>query len=210
MDTSLYLPLQRTGICASKIKVVESPQSSSHSQLETLAISPRRRRSPPATMAGMASRSEGKTTGDKGYCSVIYSPYPQSSPLPPRLTDLFQQFGLDKIRAIMNSSDGKTFEQKIDKLREEMSAFERARNEFFVEGEDVDEDDEDDEDDDVDVDESDRKVGKLLDDDKKPDITKRPHTPIGDEVECKKPKIAEGSRCQGEEPGAGGIKNSSW
>lgn len=43
-----------------------------------------------------------------------------------------------------------------------MSAFERARNEFFVEGEDVDEDDEDDEDDDVDVDESDRKVGKVV------------------------------------------------
>uniref|UniRef100_A0A3B6U9N7 Uncharacterized protein n=2 Tax=Triticum aestivum TaxID=4565 RepID=A0A3B6U9N7_WHEAT len=140
-------------------------------------------------MAGMASRCEGKTTGDKGYCSVIYSPYPQSSPLPPRLADLFQHFGLDKIRAI------------------EMSAFERARDVFYiVEGEDGDEDDEGDEDDDVDVDESDR---KLLDDEKKPDITKRPHTPIGDEVECKKPKIAEGSRCQGEEPEAGGIKNSS-
>ncbi|XP_020181764.1 uncharacterized protein [Aegilops tauschii subsp. strangulata] len=153
-------------------------------------------------MAGMASRYEGKTTGDKGYCSVIYSPYPQSSPLPPRLTDLFQHFGLDKIRAIMNSSDGKTFEQKIDKLREEMSAFERARDVFYiVEGEDGDEDD------DVDVDESDR---KLLDDEKKPDITKRPHAPIEDELECKKPKIAEGSRCQGEEPEAGGIKNSSW
>ncbi|KAM3271890.1 hypothetical protein ACQJBY_042227 [Aegilops geniculata] len=159
-------------------------------------------------MAGMASRCEGNTTGDKGYCSVIYSPYPQLSPLAPRLTDLFQHFGLDKIRAIMNSSDGKTFEQKIDKLREEMSAFERARDVFYiVEGEDGDEDDEDDEDDDVDVDESDR---KLLDDEKKLDITKRPHAPIEDELECKKPKIAEGSRCQGEEPEAGGIKNSSW
>ncbi|XP_045084267.1 uncharacterized protein [Aegilops tauschii subsp. strangulata] len=163
-------------------------------------------------MAGMASRCEGKTTGDKRYCSVIYSPYPQSSPLPTRLTDLFQQFGLDKIGAIMNSSDGKTFEQKIDKLREEMSAFERARDVFYmVDVEDGDEDDdEDDEGDDVDVDEADRKVGKLLDDEKKPDITKRPHAPIEDELECKKPKIAEGSRCQGEEPEAGGIKNSSW
>ncbi|KAF7063353.1 hypothetical protein CFC21_069878 [Triticum aestivum] len=139
----------------------------------------------------MAGPGSGRPAGGEGYCDVIYSPYPQSSPFAPRLTDLFQQFGLDKIRDIMNRPDGKTFEQRIIHLREELDAFERARNIFYM----VEVDD--DEDEDEDEDEEDENVGQmLLGDEENPDTAKRPHAPIEGELECEKPKMAQDLRCR--------------
>ncbi|KAM3271824.1 hypothetical protein ACQJBY_042186 [Aegilops geniculata] len=127
----------------------------------------------------MAGPGSGRPPGGEGNCDVIYSPYPQSSPLAPPLTDLFQHFGLDKIGDIMNRPDGKTFQQRIDHLREELDAFERARDIFYMVDEDEDEDEED------------ENAGQMvLGDEEKLDIAKRPHAPIEGELASKKPKIA--------------------
>ncbi|KAF7070331.1 hypothetical protein CFC21_075861 [Triticum aestivum] len=138
----------------------------------------------------MAGPGSGRPPGGEGNCGVIYSPYPQSSPLAPRLTYLFQQFGLDKIGDIMNRPDGKTFQQRIDHLREELDAFERARDIFYMV--EVDEDDEYGDEDEDETDEN------LLgdEDEEKPDIAKRPHAPVEGELECKKPKTAQDLRCR--------------
>jgi hypothetical protein len=54
----------------------------------------------------MAGAGSGRPPGGEGNSDPIY------------LTYLFQHFGLDKIRDIMNRPDGKTFQQRIDHLRE--------------------------------------------------------------------------------------------
>ncbi|VAI12838.1 unnamed protein product [Triticum turgidum subsp. durum] len=141
----------------------------------------------------MAGAGSGRPPGGDGNCSVIYSPYPQSPPLAPCLTYLFQHFGLDKIGDIMNRPDGKTFEQRIVHLREALDAFERARDIFHVvevdEGSDEDEDEDEDE-------EDENLLGDEDEDEEKPDIVKRPHAPIEGELECKKPQIAQDLRCR--------------
>uniref|UniRef100_R7W6R0 Uncharacterized protein n=1 Tax=Aegilops tauschii TaxID=37682 RepID=R7W6R0_AEGTA len=163
----------------------------------------------------MAGPGSGRPPGGEGHCGVIYSPYPQSSPLAPRLTYLFQQFGLDKIGDIMNRPDGKTFQQRIDHPSipslilfffhsdfryillnfysiQELDAFEHARDIFYMV--EVDDDDEYE-----DEDETVENVGQMLlgdEDEEKPDIAKRPHAPVEGELECKKPKTAQDLRCR--------------